>query len=372
MRTIERAFFWSFLSTFVICFCAFAALFVVVDLFDNADEFFRVAQQQSWQVALIELLTYYGRRLLFVFDAAVMPLLAATAMIFLLIVHKRNELKPMLSAGVPTWRVLSPPLLLATAVIVGLMIFNREFLIGGNAHQLHASRGNDIQQFDVQPSYDRESRILLDGESLDPNRQVIFKPAFVIPKPEIAHDMQLLRAETAIYATNEKGQNGWYLVNCPTKREELELTKLGETLIHTTKHKGDLFFVSDVGPDALYKTRQAVRYLTTTDLLQRLQSKAFDSQTLLRISSECHRRLMEPLCALCFTLLLMPVMIRKESRGIILNAMIACGVTIGWLVILEATKVIATSALLSPALAAFLPIILALSLLTWFWPQLES
>src|SRR5881397_2308497 len=111
MRLLDRLLIWSYVKSYLICLVSLLSLYIVVDLFTNLEDF---AQQETSLVPVLKTIgTYYGYRVSQIFDRLCEAIVLLAAMFTVAWVQRHNELLPLLSAGVPTRRVIRPVLLAA-------------------------------------------------------------------------------------------------------------------------------------------------------------------------------------------------------------------------------------------------------------------
>jgi lipopolysaccharide export system permease protein len=115
MNTLDRSLFRAYLQSYVICLVSLLSLYVVVDLFMNLEDF----AHQGLEAVLRHVLTYYGYKTIQIFDRLSEPIVLLAAMFTVAWVQRNNELLPLLSAGVPTRRVIRP-VLIGAVLTLGL------------------------------------------------------------------------------------------------------------------------------------------------------------------------------------------------------------------------------------------------------------
>src|SRR3989440_2623454 len=135
MTILDRSLFRAYLQAYLICLVSLLSLYVVVDLFMNLEDF----AHHGLEAVLRHVLTYYGYKVIQIFDRLSEPIVLLAAMFTVAWVQRNNELLPLLSAGVPTRRVFRP-VLLGAALTVGLGVVNQEVVIPRAADGLMARR----------------------------------------------------------------------------------------------------------------------------------------------------------------------------------------------------------------------------------------
>src|SRR5437588_9786025 len=126
MLLIDRVLIRSFVKSYLSCLVSILSMYIIVDLFTNLDDF--TERHNSLRDVVRHVGTYYGYRVTKIFDqlSEMIVLLAATFTVAL--VQRNNELLPLLSAGVPTRRVVFPVLACACGLL-GAGMANQEFVV---------------------------------------------------------------------------------------------------------------------------------------------------------------------------------------------------------------------------------------------------
>jgi len=374
MLTIfERSVFRQFLLVNAVFLCVIMGLFTIIDLFDNVDDFVNHSGEGGFPVIAMRIAGYYGKMGLFIFDAAAVPMIAISLLTTMLMLKRKGQIKPFLSAGIPAYRVLAPALLCGVCVMTGLKMVNREVLLGNAVHHLHATRGKTQTEHRVAPRYDHASQILIDGWAVYPEANRIENARFVLPPGIAGNDMICLQAEEAkFYPKQGKRPSGWLLRKAEPKIENISLTETGEQYVLRSRQPENVFVVSDVSPDLVYKAKESSGFLSTRQLLLRIRSPAIDSNTVRDLEFNLHARVIEPLLAGLMVWITIPLILRRESRGMIIAAG-NCGL---WLFAVIAStyavRFMAGSPLISPVQAAWLPMFLATPMAVWLVDLVET
>lgn len=374
MLTIfERYLYRQFLYINVIYFCVIMGLFAIIDLFDNVDDFLNQTQGGTFAV-VVRIVQYYSRQGMLIFDTASSPLIALSILTAILLLKRNGQVKPFLSAGIPTYRILAPALLLGVSTMVCVKMVNREFFLSRFGHYQHASRGgNEKTSHLVVPKYDHGSQILIDGWKVVPEDKRIEKAAFLLPPDIAGNDMINLRADEAKYfSPYKKRPGGWLLKNVQPPPETIPLTQKGKRYVRRTKRSANVFVVSDIGPDMIYKANGSSRFLSTPELLRRINSPAIDANSARELEFDLHMRFIEPLLAGLMIAISIPIILERESRGMILAAG-KCGF---WLfVILASTYVVRflpAYHISEPVQAAWLPLFFVVPFAVWLMDSVET
>ena len=145
MYLLHRFLIRGYVKAYFICLVSLLTLYVVVDLFTNLDEFTDHRTTTS-RAPVVHIGTYYGYKVTQIFDrlSEAIVLLAATFTVALI---AQQRVLPLLSAGVPTRRVVLP-ILLTAVVMLGLSVVNQELVI--------AQIGDKLVNDKSDPSGDKE------------------------------------------------------------------------------------------------------------------------------------------------------------------------------------------------------------------------
>jgi lipopolysaccharide export system permease protein len=360
--TFDRYLIARYLQIFVILFVSMFGLFVVIDGFSNVDEFQEHAQTTLNLLARMG--SYYAYQSSLFLDMCGPILTVIDAMIVFALLLRNSELHPVLAAGVPTWRLLVP-VIISTAFVNGLMTVNQELIIPRISDVLQTPRDSLMKgATEIEPLTDPSSGIHIDGQELSLNPQLIKNAQFVLPA-DIAQDITTLKAAQAAYYPARPGHPaGWLLKNAETTFSQLTLNDEGRKLVLAMQEPKQLFVVSELSFDLLYNRLQSSKLISTAELVRRMKSPAFGLATT-RLAQHLHARLVRPLANLLAALLAIPLILRKESRGLIANMAIAAGVLTAMLGLSEAVAYCGKTGSITPELSAWIPIFLSGTLFTW-------
>lgn len=372
--TFDRYLIARYLQIFVILFVSMFGLYVVIDGFSNVDEFQDPVHHEKGETGqpaavsagklLARMGSYYAYQSTLFLDMCGPILTVIDAMIVFALLLRNSELQPLLAAGVPTWRLLVP-VIISTAFVNGVMTANQELVIPRIADILQTPRDSLMKgEIEIEPLTDPSSGIHIAGQELSLNPQFIKNPEFVLP-PDVAHEITTLKAaEAAYYAAKEGQPGGWRLKNVEIPYAQLALTKEGQKVVRALQDPKELFIVSELSFDLLYNRLQSSKLISTVELVHRLQSPAFGQATM-RLAQHLHARLVRPFANILAALLAIPLILRKESRGLITNMAIAAAVLTAMLGFSEAVAYFGKTGSITPQLSAWMPIFVTGSLFTW-------
>lgn len=375
MTIIDRYVLQLFIKIMVVCFASLAGLFVVVETFNNLEEFLQLGATQGGLLNVLQ--SYFGPRIISLFDRT-SPLLTLMAAIFTLTwLHRTSELTAIMAAGIPRSRV-AKPLIIAAVVTSGLAMISREIVIP----KFGQSLVRNAQSWDgtaamLHARYDYQSGIFLNGSKLIPKEQRIVGPAFRLP-PRLARHGAVLEAESAFFqAKTSEHPSGYRLVAVKGPKELVGRPSLidGDKLrvalpADTPWLKADEAFVpSEVQMHQLEVGDALKQYASTMDLVTELRNPGLDyGASLKRLT---HHRILQPFLDLTLFLVGLPLVVSRGDRGLITSAATALGVLILFYVLELVCSAAADSGMLQAYQAAWAPLALFIPWAVWAYPRLD-
>lgn len=365
--TYDRFLLRSFLHTFVVCFVATFGLFVVIDMFENLDEL-TALNKNAGMISLLKLIaTLYGFKcVLFLYQAGAL-LMVISVMTVLIMLQRSGELHPLLASGIPMYRIALPIIFCSTIVSIGLLL-NQELLVPRVAFLEHEMR--HPSQSDVESLTDQTTRIWIDGSRINLAERTIEWPIFLLPGPSLVNNnITLLEAEYAVYQPATPDQPaGWLLKNLLSHNGpqiDSVLTQRGREIVKTRLNEREVFVASAITCDQLFKRASSFTSLSTGDLLARIRCPAFSVVTVHRLVMYLHTRFMQPLMNIIAVLVTIPLMIRRESPGLIADSTL-CGFMLASLFgITQVCQSLGASHVITPEFAAWAPVVVGGSLSAW-------
>ncbi|MCS7305609.1 MAG: LptF/LptG family permease [Thermoguttaceae bacterium] len=362
MGIIDRYLLRQFVQTFVICFLSLWGLYVVFDLFTNLEEFLQAGEKTGNLWGLIG--EFYGYQAIGFFDRTSGLLALISAMATLAWLERHNELTALMAAGISKLRIAAP-VVIASVVVTLLAAVNRETLIPRYRQQL-ARKTTDLLGDRPQvmaPCYDTSTKILFRGSAIYTKNQRIEKPDLLLP-PGLDQYGTTLVAENAFYrAANQHHPAGYLLegVRQPTGLDKRpSLRKDGQPVIITPLDAADwlgpgqCFVVSDLAFEQLTGGLAWRQYASTRELIQGLRSKGLEFGADVRVT--IHSRFVQPLLDLTLLFLGLPLVLRREMRNVFLALGTCLVLVAGFMGVVFACQYLGSIYLLSPSLAAWLPL----------------
>jgi len=387
--TFDRYLLGRMLHTFGVFLVATYGLYIVIDLFTNIDAFQLEAQRAAdravlrggtewsdqavfWDMSK-RIGRYYSFRLSEFLELAGPILITISAVAVLGLMEKHSESHPVLAAGVPAFRLLRPFLIGAAALNL-LLIANQELIVPNIAVQLQAPRGKDqATKQQVIPVYDYSNHMVsIDGESVSVAESRLDGAVFSLTS-QLIEGACTLRAESAVFLpANEKHPSGWLLTNQTGVFEPEKLTEEGRARIKPRPNGTDVFVVSDVNFDELYDQGRNPKLLSSSQLVKRIRSPATGSVSVRKQSLALHSRVTRPLLSLLTVVIVLPLVLRRESMGLIVNLAI-CGLVLAVSFgLTQGSLLMGSAGFIRPDVAAWFPVVLTGTTSVWTAGYVET
>jgi len=366
MKLLDRYIIRQFCVNFVILLAVLLLLFMAVDLMVNLDEFLEAGRVRSDQFGNVLLGTLYSifdyyyplSVLLYVFFSGLV-VVAAMGFTFAHL-HRHRELTAMLASGVSLYRVAMPVVVVGIAFNM-LAIPAREFIIPSVAGKLLRSSGDvkhgSMQAFPIHVAADGNA--LLTAGRFNPDSQHLRD---VIIRPRNQQKLPTRRI-TAERATWDDQAGGWRL-------QQVTIHSVGEmnadASAGASPERASYFYESILSPEVLV-SRQASNYTNFMAIskLQQLQQKLADNAS--AIPDDLQARIVQALWSRFSLLVLnvlvlvmaLPFFLRRSPVSMLGQAVKAAGLVLGiWgggVILLQMP-----TAMLSPTVAAWLPVVICL------------
>lgn len=120
MRILDRYLLNSFVYALLYCLCLFFVLFIVIDVFNNLDEFLKSG------VNLRLIVTYYIYSIPTIF-IQVVPIAVLVSILYVLgTLNRHNELTAMKASGVSSFHILAPYLFMGAVISFGIFLVSEK------------------------------------------------------------------------------------------------------------------------------------------------------------------------------------------------------------------------------------------------------
>lgn len=369
MTTFDRYLLRRFWHVFGIGFFATVGLYVVFDGFTNVDAFQKRTDAGGIDtlVMLERMAQFYACQATVIFDLVAPILTVVSTMVVFALLQKNREIHPILSAGVPTFRLIVP-MLIGSLGVSGLLMLNQELVFPMVATELLKPIGMSADEGQsVQTRRDFSSNIEIAGQKLVLAEQKLTSAEFLLPAPEVVAEITLLKAGEAVYhRKNQHRPAGWQLQQTVPKFSSLRLTPAGAKKVLPVANRDDIFVVTDIGCEQLIGSASSYRYQSTLDLIERLRNPSFSVMSARAQVLHLHERVTRPLANLLAVCLAVPLVLRKESFSLITNLAVCTGVMVLMMALREGSIYFGRMNWISQELAVWLPIIVSGGLIAWF------
>jgi lipopolysaccharide export system permease protein len=346
--------FVAFIRAYMICLISTLSLYVVVDLFTNIDDFFQ--QGRSGIDIALQILTYYGYRTIQYYDRLCEALCLLAAMFTVAWSQRSNEIIPILSAGVSTHRFLRP-IFFGAALMLALGIINQELVVPRIAPALVTDRDDPegTHELVVQGCYD-PNKVHIDGAIAFRREKSVRQFHVTLPVTGTS-EMKHLTAENARYippAENQPLSGGWLMT--------------GTTPVELQKGTYDPEIIEMIDPGRYFLHVQEATFDRAT---QGLKTQSFNSTSRLydlmhrtdagrmnALAVTFHMRLTRPIVGMLLVIMGLSIILRDQTRHVFISAGLCLIMCALFFAAVFGGKFLGTADYISPALAAWLPILI--------------
>lgn len=349
MTTLDRLYLMSFVRSYLIVLTSLLSLYIIVDLFTNLDEF----SQGSLADNARHIVRYYTANISKIFNQLSELITLIGAMFTVAWMQRSNELLPQLSAGISTQRVVRP-ILVGCLVTIALGPLNQEFFIPAVANELQKPRKDPNQEKAVgaRGAFD-PSGVHLEGYVGYPKDRKILDLCLTFPD-DSPTGMLHLTAREAVYVppTGAAQTGGWKLFQTTPESVEGKLPAYFERL------SSGVYFLktTEVDFEALTSTGNAFLYASTARLRESLAKP--DSRRQANVAVAFHMRFTRPLVGVMLVLMGLGVILRDQNKNVFVNVGLCLILCVIFYVVIYGCKFLGENDVLSPAPAAWLPVLL--------------
>ncbi|MBN2291105.1 MAG: LptF/LptG family permease [Pirellulales bacterium] len=367
MQIIDRYLLRQFVQTFLICFISLTGLYIVIDAFTNLESFINCAETTGQSLGSL-MGSYYAYRSLFFFDRTSGMLALIAGMFTITWIQRHNELTAIMAAGIPRIRVVKPIIAAAVAITI-IAMANRELVIPGFREELSRSTfdlvGDNAQE--LQPRFDNQTDVLIRGDSTYAAEERISKPHFQLPGELDAYGNQLI-AKEAIYKPAQGDRPSGYLLKDVEQPKDIDklpsltLPSTGQRVVITPHDEpgwlkpNECFLVSNVTFDQLSNSLAWKQYASTFQLIGSLRNPSLGYGA--DMSVAIHSRILHPFLDMTLLFLGMPLVLAKGNRNVFAAIGLCILVVSVFVLVTLALQSLGSNYLLSPALAAWAPLML--------------
>ncbi len=354
LRILDRHLVFSFFKSYAICLLALLSLFIIVDLFTNLDEFNQANQGKGLQTLLIHVGSYYGQSSFKIFDRLCEAISLLAGVFTISWMQRNNELLPLLSAGVSTRRVVLP-VIIGAVFSVTLSVVNQEIILPRLDSYLIEVKGNPRgdKETDARGAFDARGVHLSGKTAL--RKELLIKDFTCVITPKIGGGgVVTIQAAEARYFPSVEGEalSGGWLLSEATPAELPDWRK--ENVLKNTS-RGKYFLYSDVDFDRLTRTKNWFAFLPTWALLEQM-SRPGNSQ-LANLAVVFHMRLTRPILGIVLVLLGLAIILKDQNRHVFVSAGLCLAICAIFFATIISCQYMGDHEILSPAFAAWLPVI---------------
>ncbi|QDU64221.1 putative permease YjgP/YjgQ family protein [Planctomycetes bacterium Pan216] len=353
MRIMDRYLFANFVIAYAICFSSMVGLYVVIDLFSNADEFI---EDHAGTIAFVRRATKYYVLHSFEYYNRLSPIITQiAAMVTLAALHRHNEIVALLAAGVPTKRALVP-IIFGAGCMIGFGVINRELILPRYSEPLQRLHEDIEANRDLLPTshFDRD-HVLIRGETAHREDKRIEKFNVTLPLELGVHPPEL-RSSVAYWRQDEKtGRWGWLLIK-PDPLPTVKKTAEGEEEKVRILPDGNAFLFTDISFGDMIRRRNWMGFAGTWELLAELQRGEIKDPRKVRII--IHNRLMQPILNLLLVLIGIPFVLQWERKNIYRSIFVSMIISALFFVIDACSGYFASHGYIDPLSAAWIPVFL--------------
>ncbi len=349
-KQIDRLMIRGYFKSYLICLVSVLTLYTVVDLFTNLDDFVQ-ANARGLQAVVYRIVSYYGYRIPQFFDRLCEAIVLLAAMFTVAMMQRNNEQLPLLSAGVPTQRIVAPVLLCA-CLMMTLTVLNQELVIPRIVHRLTLERNDPGGEKEVAIRSAYEPNLIHIEGDRGVRRTMTVHPFRVTIPETVGGNLTHITALEARYhpSPDEPMRGRWELTGCQPRDVEpikdiLEVRDAGRYYLYTRA----------VDFESLVRDQKWYTMASTRRLYQELQKP--ESSRLAAIAVLFHSRLTRPVLGVVLVLMGLGVILRDQNRNVIISAGLCLVLCAVFFAACYTCKMLGDYEYLTPALAAWLPVL---------------
>ena len=212
----------------------------------------------------------------------------------------------------------------------------------------------------------------IDGEQVVIEDRKLVGASFNLT-PELATHVHTLKAESAVYLSKtDEYPAGWLLQNLISAFEPELLTELGRERIMARGNGRDVFIESPVSFDQLYNRGRNLKLLSSAQLVKRIRNPSTGIVPLRSQSLALHSRITQPILSLISLTMALPLVMRRESRSLILNMTVCAGILGVCYIISQGSLMLGGTGLIRADLAAWFPVVATGSASVWTWGYIQT
>lgn len=340
----------AFFKAYFIFLVSLLTLYIVIDMFTHLDDF--VTQNSSGLFTVLKRIgVYYGYRLPQLFDRLCEAISLLAAMFTIVMMMRNNEHLPLLSAGVPTARIVAP-VLACSCLMVFLAVANQELVIPRILDKLTLDRNDPdgVKDLKVGGAFD-SNLVHVEGERANRQELKVAKFRCVLPESVAGSLVHISSSEAKYVPGDEPGRGRWEMKDCmPRDLQPIEgvlgVRDVGRYVLYTRV----------VDFDSLTRDPRWFNMASTHQIYLELQRP--DSTRLAALAVLFHTRLTRPLVGMVLVLMGLSLILRDQTTNIVIsagNCIVLCGL---FFATCNACRMLGDNEYITPAMAAWLPVVL--------------
>jgi lipopolysaccharide export system permease protein len=352
LKLLDRQMIRSYLRSYAYCLLAFLTLYVVVDLFTHLDDF--LGRGQPFPQAVRRIASYYGIKVFQIFDRLCEAIVLMAAVFTVTWMQRNNEQLPYLSAGVSTHRMIAPVLACACGMLT-LAVINQEVMLPRFAERLMYDKGDpdgaDQTRLNARSHYEPNGTLVVGMEAV--RREQLVRNFRCSLSEQVAGGVVEIEAKEARYVYTGPGPRQGYWEMLDTLPADLESV---DDVLKVLDERRCLLYVREVDFNTLTRDTRWFQFAPTSQLLEELQKPETTGQTAMAVLFQT--RVARPVLGVLLVFMGLSVVLMDQNRNLILSSgacLLLCG---GFFVVCYACKMLGDNGLLSPALSAWLPLLL--------------
>jgi lipopolysaccharide export system permease protein len=332
-----------------------------VDLFMNLDDF--THHHHDLAEVLEHIGLYYGYRITKIFDLMCEAIVLLAAVFTVAWMQRSNEQMPLLAAGVSTHRLVLP-ILISACLTLTLTVLNQELIIPRVGERLlfdkddpHGEKELSARRGQFEPN-----GVQIEGDYASRKGKIV-RPFRVMIPEGLAGNLLHIEAKEGHYVPPgpepgkwESCKGGWELTGAkPAELGDAPLLDKDSKLLEVIDAGHYFLHVTVADFDALTRNPNWFQFASTAQLYEELQRP--ESTRLGQMAVLFHSRLTRPILGLLLVFLGLSIILRDQNRNVFLSAgmcLVLCGL---FFAVSFLCKMLGDKDVLSPALAAWLPVL---------------
>ncbi len=101
---------------------------------------------------------------------------------------------------------------------------------------------------------------------------------------------------------------------------------MGQRIVTPMEDPHDVFVATDISFDQLSNRNKSYKYISSLELIRRIRNPAFGTTSIRGQIIHLHARLVTPIANVLCVFVAVPLILRRESRGLVTNMAVCAGV----------------------------------------------